>query len=493
MDTKAIENALCGRGGGGDPQTAPTIAIPNTDQRSELNRLELQLAAANFQLKSRSEQLAVDYAAWENNLRQSNMAGLGDFDESLESVLAKTETDLSKADRALLTKRHQQSDDAFRSLEKSVKSIEESRKLVQASVPKVMIMAQRPKLRETFALQRGLYNQPGDRVTANVPANLPPLAADIPTDRLAMARWLVSNEQPLTARVVVNRFWQQMFGVGLVKTVEDFGSQGEIPRYLDLLDWLAADFRDSGWDMKRLLRMIVTSQAYRQSSSFLDSEIAKNDPENRWIGRGPRYRMPSWMLRDQALAASGLLVPKVGGEAVNGYQPEGVWEEASFGNKKYKQGVGDALYRRSLYIYWRRIIGPTMFFDNASRQVCTVKSVRTNTPLHALFTLNDVTFVEASRALATRALQFDEADDSAKIDYVYQRVLCRRALDEEKQVLIAALIRSRKQFTQLPAQAIELLSLGESKIAEGLNRDELATWTALCLAVFNLDETLTKE
>ena len=186
MDTKAIENALCGRGGGGDPQTAPTIAIPNTDQRSELNRLELQLAAANFQLKSRSEQLAVDYAAWENNLRQSNMAGLGDFDESLESVLAKTETDLSKADRALLTKRHQQSDDAFRSLEKSVKSIEESRKLVQASVPKVMIMAQRPKLRETFALQRGLYNQPGDRVTANVPANLPPLAADIPTDRLAM-------------------------------------------------------------------------------------------------------------------------------------------------------------------------------------------------------------------------------------------------------------------------------------------------------------------
>ncbi len=480
-------------GGGGDPQTAPTIAIPSTEQQSELNRLELQLAAANSQFKTRSEQLAVDYATWESELRHSSSAGVRDADPMLEAVLAKTEADLSKADRASLTKRHQQSDDAFQSLEKDVKSIESNRKLVQASVPKVMIMAQRPKLRETFSLQRGLYNQPGDKVSANVPASLPPLAAGMPADRLAMAKWLVSNEQPLTARVVVNRFWQQMFGVGLVKTVEDFGSQGEIPRYLDLLDWLSADFRESGWDTKRLLRMIVSSQAYRQSSSFLDSEIAKDDPENRWIARGPRYRMPSWMVRDQALAASGLLVPKVGGEAVNGYQPDGVWEEASFGKKKYQQGVGDALYRRSLYIYWRRIIGPTMFFDNASRQICSVKSVRTNTPLQALFTLNDVTFVEAARALATHALQFDDVDDSAKIDYVYQRVLCRRALEAEKEVLTAALIRSRKQFSQLPALATELLSLGESKIVEGFNRDELATWTALCLAVFNLDETLTKE
>jgi hypothetical protein len=278
-----------------------------------------------------------------------------------------------------------------------------------------------------------------------------------------------------------------------VKTVEDFGSQGEIPRHLDLLDWMAADFRDSGWDTKRLINTMVTSQTYRQSSSFLDSQIANNDPENRWLARGPRYRMPSWMLRDQALAASGLLVSKMGGEAVNGYQPEGVWEEASFGNKKYKQAVGDALYRRSLYIYWRRIIGPTMFFDNASRQFCTVKSVRTNTPMHALFTLNDVTFVEAARALASQALTLDGADDAAKIDLVYQRVLCRHATEKEKSVLMAALNRSRKQFIQFPEQANDLLSLGESKIVEGTNRQELASWTALCLAVFNLDETLSKE
>ncbi len=436
-------------GGGGDPQTAPTLAIPSIDQQFELNRLDKELAEANEQVKSRSEHLS--------------------------------------------SERHQQSDETFRSLAKRAKSIEDSRISVQSSIPKVMVMAQRPEPRESFALLRGLYNQPGEKVTANVPASLPPLASEAPADRLSMAKWLVSNEQPLTARVIVNRFWQQMFGIGLVKTAEDFGSQGEIPRYLELLDWLAADFRDSGWDTKRLLKIIVTSQAYSQSSSFLDSEIAKNDPENRWIARGPRYRMPSWMVRDQALAASGLLVPKLGGEAVNGYQPAGIWEEASFGNKKYKQGVGDSLYRRSLYIYWRRIIGPTMFFDNASRQVCTVKAVRTNTPMHALFALNDVTFVEAARALATLTLRVNGADDTAGIDYVYRSVLCRSAHEKELVVLTAALNRSRKQFLQSPKMAADLLSVGASKISEEVNRDELATWTALCLAVFNLDEALTKE
>ncbi len=424
---------------------------------------------------------------------KTDTAGLEDNDSLLEAVLSKKDLELSNADRTLLTKRHQQSDDEFRSLEKRAKSVEEKRKAIQSAIPKVMVMEHNKNYRETFALQRGLYNQPGDKVSANVPASLPRLEANAPADRLAMARWLVSKEQPLTARVIANRFWQQLFGIGLVKTVEDFGSQGEIPRYLDLLDWLAADFRDSGWDTKRLISTIVSSQAYRQSSSFLDSQMAINDPENRWIARGPRYRMPSWMLRDQALAASGLLVSKMGGEAVNGYQPEGVWEEASFGNKKYKQAVGDALYRRSLYIYWRRIIGPTMFFDNASRQFCTVKSVRTNTPMHALFTLNDVTFVVAARALATQALTHDGTDDAAKIDLVYQRVLCRHAMEKEKSVLMAALNRSRKQFLQFPEQANDLLSIGDSKILEGTNRQELASWTALCLAVFNLDETLSKE
>ena len=229
-------------GGGGDPQTAPILTIPSPEQQTELKTLDDEIENANAQLKSRTEQLAANYAKSEKD------------DPLLEAVLSKKDQELSKADRAILTKRHQQSDDEFRSREKHAKSLEEKRKSIRSAIPKVMVMEHNKDYRETFALQRGLYNQPGDKVTANVPASLPSLKANAPADRLAMARWLVSNEQPLTARVIANRFWQQLFGVGLVKTVEDFGSQGEIPRYLDLLDWLAADFRDSGWDTKRLFQ-----------------------------------------------------------------------------------------------------------------------------------------------------------------------------------------------------------------------------------------------
>ena len=239
-------------------------------------------------------------------------------------------------------------------------------------------------------------------MTAALPAFLP--TADVNSDdpalnRLTLARWLVHDQNPLTARVTINRFWKQIFGIGLVKTPEDFGRQGEIPLHRDLLNWLAAEFRDSGWNVKALMRTIVTSHTYRQSSRIQVPEDFQNDPDNRLLARGARYRLPSWMLRDQALAVSGLLSPIDGGPAVNTYQPEGVWEEASFGNKKYARDSGDKLYRRSLYIFWRRIIAPTMFFDSASRQTCTVKEGRTNTPLHALQTLNNIAYVEAARAL----------------------------------------------------------------------------------------------
>ena len=420
-------------------------------------------------------------------------AALEAFEPEFESALAKPEPERSKAERELLVKRHQQSDDETKSLEKTMSGLRDQRKSVVAKIPDVMVMGERDKPRDTFLLNRGLYNDPGLQVTANVPASLPPLPTDSRADRLAMARWLVSKDQPLTARVIVNRFWQQFFGIGLVKTVEDFGSQGEIPRYLELHEWLAAEFRDSGWDTKQLVQLIVTSHAYRQSSRFSDSSIATDDPENRYLARGPRFRMPSWMVRDQALAASGLLVKTLGGPAVNGYQPEGVWEEATFGNKKYKQDMGESLYRRSLYTFWRRIVGPTMFFDNASRQVCTVKVVRTNTPLQALFTLNDVTFVEAARGLATQILNTPASEDAVRIDHVFQRVLARTATPSEKNVLLTGLSRSRQEFAEHPNNANSLLAIGDSKASSDLDRIELASWTALCLAVLNLDETLTKE
>src|SRR5439155_3052974 len=198
-------------------------------------------------------------------------------------------------------------------------------------------------------------------------------------DRLALAKWLFSPEHPLTSRVIVNRYWQQFFGAGIVKTSEDFGVQGERPSHPELLDWLAVEFRESGWDVKHVYRLIVTSAAYRQSSK-VTADLLERDPENRLLARGPRYRMPAFMIRDQALAASGLLVEKLGGPPVKGYQPSGVWEEATFGQIKYEQDHGESLFRRSLYTFWRRIAGPTEFFDSATRQTCTVRQRHTNTP-----------------------------------------------------------------------------------------------------------------
>jgi hypothetical protein len=329
-------------------------------------------------------------------------------------------------------------------------------------------------------------------VTAAVPRVLPGLSADAPRNRLGLARWLVSPNHPLTARVTVNRLWQQMFGIGLVKTPEDFGVQGEKPPHPELLDWLATEFVRSGWDLKQLQRLIVTSSTYRQSSKVTPA-LVERDPQNRLLARGPRFRMPSWMIRDQALAASGLLVRSRGGAPVKPYQPTGIWEEATFGGKRYQQDKGESLYRRSLYTFWRRIVGPTIFFDAAPRQVCTVKPTRTNSPLHALTTLNDVTFVEASRALAERVLTDAPATPEARIELAFRRVVARPPSAAEQKVLLRSIERVRKEFAADPAAAKKFLAIGESKRNEKLDVVEHASYAALCSAILNLDEALTKE
>lgn len=449
---------------------------------------------------------------------------------AIVAALGKEPKARSKEERALASQGYRQVDEGYRKLLDEQTQSETRLGAIRKGIVKVMVMEDQPQPRKTFRLERGLYNKPGDEVTAAVPASLPPLPAAVVSgesaaqpNRLSLAQWLVSPEQPLTPRVTVNRFWQQFFGIGLVKTTEDFGVQGEMPKHLELLDWLAADFRDSGWDTKRLVRQIVTSHAYRQSSK-VSAELLEKDPDNRLLARGPRMRMPSWMLRDQALASSGLLAARLGGPPVNGYQPAGVWEEATFGNKKYKQDHGDSLYRRSLYTFWRRIVGPTMFFDNAARQVCTVKVFRTNTPLHALLTLNDTTYVEAARALAqavltttadahalvgngsapdglpvtdrglTQGIDGNGAQlDAARLDEVLRRVLARRATPEERAILLGGLQRSRDEFRAQPDEARKLLAVGEAKRDERLDAVEHAAWTSLCLAILNLDEALTKE
>ncbi len=284
---------------------------------------------------------------------------------------------------------------------------------------------------------------------------------------------------------------QQLFGIGLVKTSEDFGVQGEKPSHPELLDWLAADFRNSGWNVKGLMKRIVMSATYRQSS-HLAPGMAERDPQNRLLARGSRYRLPSWMIRDQALAASGLFVEQVGGPPVRPYQPEGVWEEATFGGKRYIPDTGEALYRRSLYTFWRRIIGPTMFFDVAPRQTCIVKPVRTNTPLQALAVMNDVQYIEAARALSERAMQASP-DREGRITFAFRRLLGRKPKPEEVAVLVASYDRQLAEYAQSPTEADKLLKQGASPRDAALNVPEHAALTGVTLILLNLDETLTRE
>jgi hypothetical protein len=368
-----------------------------------------------------------------------------------------------------------------------------AREEFERQLPRTMVMRDRPQPRDTFVLTRGAYNAPGAKVSHGVLTSLSPLPPGAPQNRLALARWLVSPQHPLTARVTVNRLWQQFFGIGLVKSTEDFGVQGDRPSHPELLDWLAVDFRDSGWDVKRLVRLIVTSHAYRQSARVAPGMVER-DPENRLLARGPRHRLPSWMIRDQALAVSGLLVERVGGPPVKGYQPPGVWEDATFGQIRYQQDHGEALYRRSLYTFWRRIVAPTLFFDVANRQNCTVKNSRTNTPLHALVTLNDVTYVEAARALAQRTLLLPTAtDDYARLRDMFRRCTARLPQANETRRLVQRLATLREVYGKDAQAAKKLLAVGESKPDGRVAAAELASWTGIASLVLNLDETITNE
>lgn len=441
-------------GGGGNPWTPPVLDTATPDQRRQIDECEARVSAIEAALKKLADG-AADKAD----------------DASAKAVDSGSERIALEAERDEVMKRL----DALRK-----------------RAPGVMVMADRPTRRQTFVLDRGLYSSPKDEVTAGVPESLPQPASVDAANRLTLATWLVSADNPLMARVTVNRFWQQLFGIGLVKTSEDFGVQGEPPPQQELIDWLAADFRESGWDVKRFLRQIVTSHTYRQSSRVTPA-LAEADPENRLLARGPRFRLPSTMIRDQALAVSGLLVRSIGGPPVNSYQPAGVWEEATFGKRSYPQGHGDELHRRSLYTFWRRIIAPTMFFDNASRQTCSVKVLRTNTPLQSLFTFNDVTFVEAGRVLAERVLAAAPHDDASRIDAIVRRVLCRRATPAEQAILLDAIAESRRSFAADADAARQLLAVGEAPRDTGLPETEHAAWTSLVLTVMNLDESLTKE
>lgn len=360
------------------------------------------------------------------------------------------------------------------------------------TIPTVMVMEDTPEPRQAFILTRGAYDAHGDPVSPAVPSFLPPLPENAPANRLGLARWLVDRSNPLTARVTVNRFWQMLFGTGLVKTVEDFGSQGEWPMYPELLDWLAVEFMDNGWNIKALLKQIVMSSLYRQASA-VDPKLLDRDPENRLFARGPRLRLSAEMIRDQALALSGLLVEKFGGPSVKPYQPPGLWQELS-GGKGYETDKGEGLYRRSLYTYWKRTIAPPAMvtFDSPTRETCVVRETRTNTPLQALDLMNDVTYVEAARKLAERLLHRGAAPPE-RIAYLYRLALARPPKPQEALVLEQLLATLQARYAADPQAAEALLKQGESPRDATLPPAELAAYTGIASLVLNLDETVTKQ
>ena len=359
-------------------------------------------------------------------------------------------------------------------------------------IPRVMVMSD-AKPRESHILNRGQYLEPLEKVSFQTPEFLPPMKKDAPKNRLGLAKWLVSKENPLTARVHVNRVWQHFFGQGFVKTVEDFGVQSEYPLHRELLDWLAVEFQENGWSQKKLHKLILMSSTYRQSSKMTKWH-QEEDRENRYYARASRFRMPSMLLRDWALASSGGLNKKIGGQPVYPYQPANVWENLAITKERdftYPKSKGEDLYRRSLYTFWRRTIGPINMFDSSDRQACWVRQSVNNTPLHSLTTLNDPTWVEAARLLAVECMQKKEL--KAQLSEAFYRVTCRKPKDAELVNLEAAYKVQREHYAKDPEGAKSFLKIGTSVVDEKLDAVELASLTSICLAIFNLDEALTRE
>uniref|UniRef100_Q02AF0 Cytochrome c domain-containing protein n=1 Tax=Solibacter usitatus (strain Ellin6076) TaxID=234267 RepID=Q02AF0_SOLUE len=376
-----------------------------------------------------------------------------------------------------------------------VVKLEAEKRAIENKIPTTMVMEEMATPRDSFVLLRGQYDKPGEKVAPGVPAFLPPLPAGAPANRLTLARWLVDAANPLTARVAVNRYWQAYFGTGLVKTTEDFGAQGEAPSHPELLDWLATEFVRTGWDVKAMQRLIVTSATYRQAST--SNAVRERDPENRLLARGPRVRLAAEMIRDQALAMAGLLNDKMGGSAVKIYQPEGLWEQLSAfqGRKLFERSKGPDLWRRSVYTYWKRTVPPPSLtiFDAPTREFCVVRRQASSTPLQALALLNDEMYIEAARRFAERMMKEGGATPAARLGWAFRLATSRLATPGEVAILERGLGRRLAQYRADPTAAERLLAAGESPRDMQLDAVELAAYTTAASVILNLDEVITRQ
>ncbi len=478
---------------------APFVEIQSEENRTRIADFDSQITAADSEA---TRVLDSAYSDWKVSLSAAENSAAEGLPESIVGLLDKPEAERSEEEKKTVEtdlRKHfqEQVQPGLADKYPVLKQRDELRKQLAAyradQIPRVMTMSD-AQPRETKILSRGEYLNPTEKVTFATPAFLPPMPADAPQNRLGFAQWLVSPEHPLTARVQVNRMWQHFFGAGLVKTAEDFGVQSEFPIHGPLLDWLAVEFREKGWSMKHMHRLILTSATYRQSAK-LTEELKTHDPENRLFARASRFRMPSLVLRDWALAASELLNSKIGGVPVYPYQPDDIWESLAITKERdfsYPASSGADLYRRSLYTFWRRTVGPANMFDTANRQICRVRMQATSTPLHALTTLNDPTWVEAARMLAERCCQAS-AETDVRLTRAFRQVVGRTPREQDLVILRRAYERQLKMYSENSDAAKALLTVGASPPDESLNAAEHAALSAVCLAILNLDEALTRE
>jgi hypothetical protein len=507
---------------GANGNAEPLLPLANKAEEAKLTKLKADLAAAESKLKTVEDEAAVAQKKWEeesktnltvastNIVAETNTPSVAStnvaadskdsHEAAIQAILAipvhdrtkKQEKDLKEYFLAHHFAKWAKANEAADAARKAETDFEKT-------IPTTMVMIEDAKPHDTFVLMRGQYDNHGEKVKPGLPAFLPPLPAGAPDNRLGLAEWLVSLKQPLTSRVIVNRYWQLYFGMGIVKTVEDFGSQGEWPSHPELLDWLATEFMRSGWDVRKMQKLIVMSATYRQSS-FVSPKLAARDPENRLLARGPRFRLPAEFIRDQALAVSGLLNDEIAGKSVSPYQPPGLWEElmsredgSKWTAQTYTQSHGADLYRRTMYTFWKRTSPPPTLvtFDAPDRETCTVRRPRTNTPLQALVLMNDPTYVEASRKLAERMMLEAKSDDE-RVALAYRLTLARAPQKAELKLLLKLYGEQLDRYRNDNAAALKVLAVGESKRNTALDSAELAAWTMVASAILNLDETVTK-
>ena len=418
--------------------------------------------------------------------------------EEIQNILTASEEERSDQQRQQLQEYYATVAPELKNAQFEIENLKEQLKLLSKPQP-VMVMNVSKEPRETFMLNRGQYDQPGEKVTPGVPECLPPMPEEASADRLGLAEWLTDPGHPLTARVAVNRLWQLLFGAGLVSSSADFGSQGQSPSHPELLDYLAVDFVESGWDVKRMIKLMVMSATYQQSSR-VTPELLEKDPNNVLLARGPRFRLQAEFIRDTALNVSGLLVDRIGGPSVKPYQPAGLWREVShYGSSPataqvFVQDHGEKLYRRSMYTYWKRTVPPPSMvsLDAPNRELCVMRRASTNTPLQALVLLNDPQFVEASRAMAERIILEGPQSDADRIRFAFELATARLPSEREVEILQGALRRSLKDFQQNPERAKQYLLVGESNRNESIDLAEHAAWASVASMILNLSETITK-